>query len=312
MYVKYMAEVNKRIFLGDDTCVYDNIIGQSFFKKGVYFYADYEEIPFGLRVIGYEKALPDKAMYNRVYKSRLVIHYCVGGKGFYNGHPIGKGMMFLTWPDTVHTLVTDPDEPLEFYWIMIRGNDIVRRANKYGFHSNECVLECDYMNEVIPLFEGLLNVDYTKVSLEEYVAGMLKSILSFQKSRNIRIGNGFELEHKREKNDYVSIAKSLLCDSNYTVSVSDLANMIGLTPKYLISVFTKAVGESPKRYATKKRLEISVRLLEDGLSPKEVAESLKYADYVTFYRAFTDMYKMSPAQYVEKVKKNEIPLIDED
>ena len=96
MYVKYMAEVNKRVFLGDDSCIYDNIIGEQFFKKGVYFYANYDEIPFGLRVIGYEKALPDKAIYNRVYKSRLVIHYCVGGKGYYNGYPISKGIMFLT------------------------------------------------------------------------------------------------------------------------------------------------------------------------------------------------------------------------
>ena len=312
MYVKYMADVNKRIFLGDDNSVYENIVGEACYKKGIYFYADYDEIPFGLRVIGYEKALPDKAIYNRVFKNRLVIHYCIGGSGYYNDQPISKGKVFLTWPNEVNTLVTDPDDPMEFYWIMIRGNDIVRMANKYGFNVVELIFDCDYMDEVVPLFECLLTSDYTKVSLEEYTSGMLKAVLSFQKNRNLRIGNVVALDANKGKIDYVNMAKSLLCDSNYTLSVSDIAKTIGLTPKYLITMFKKTVGESPKRYATNKRLEIAARLLEDGLTPKEVAESLKYADYVTFYRAFTDMYGISPTKYVEKTQNSEITSIDED
>ena len=73
--------------------------------------------------------------------------------------------------------------------------------------------------------------------------------------------------------------------------------MLGVTPKHFIRVFREETGETPKEYATRKRLELGNAMLKNGMSASEVAITLKYNDYILFYRAFVSKYGISPANY---------------
>ena len=70
--------------------------------------------------VGYEISDPKKNLINRLYPHSMIIHYIVGGHGFFNGKPIARGDCVVAECNKPHTLRTDPEDTLEFYWVMLR------------------------------------------------------------------------------------------------------------------------------------------------------------------------------------------------
>ncbi len=297
MYVKYRAEEGEsRVWESESREVFSHINGLPYYKEQVFFYPSEPEESVWLWMVGHEICDPKKLVQGRMWRTRWVLHLCVGGKGFYNGQPVQKGSAFLCWPHLVHSLQPDPENPLEYYWLMLRGKDVLPFVREYGFSSGELIFECSYIDQVLPLFEVALQNDYTKTDLTEFTTSLRRMILSFHR---------FSLQNRSEVLpsgkyyvNYVDSAKNLLYDHNYTLTVSQLSGMLGITSKHLDRVFRKTVGESPKQYITRKRLELSIHLLRGGMLPTEVSVMLKYSDYTSFYRAFLQKFQIPPSKYL--------------
>ena len=301
MYVRYMARNTERIWYGDCPKTWDVLNGDENFSKGIYVYPSEREESVWLWMVGYEKAFPDKCLVDRVWTSRFVIHYCVGGKGYYNGELITKGKVFLSWPNLSHTFVTDPDDPIEFYWIMLRGKDTLDYIADYKFKKNMLVYDSDNIDDVIPLIQHILERDYNNVNIPKYTLGMLQTILSFNIGKNdVNISSDEVKVAKGGYYEYAQSAKNILHDNNYAMTVEELAGLINIHPKHLTRVFKSELGETPKEYMMRKRIELAENLLIEGVGPTEVAEILKYSNYATFYRAFVKKNNMSPECYKMK------------
>ena len=300
MYVSYAAEFGNRVCRGEDASVFEQIGDSKYYRKRLYIYPSESEEKVWLWSVGFEKATPEKANCNRVLQSRCIVHYCTKGKGYFNGLPITAGMAFVAWSDTLHSITADPEDPFEFYWIMIRGKDVSSFIREFSFKSDNIIFDCDYMEEVIPLIECMLNADYSKIDLPQYSSAMMKAILSFQISKYKRSNNPNFVRQNSNFVDYIDSAKNILYDNNYAVSVDEISDMLGITPQHLIRVFRKVLGESPKQYITRKRMALARELLEKGIAPTEVANILKYMDYPSFYRAFIKEFKISPSEYLKK------------
>mgnify|MGYP005759213935 CR=1 FL=1 len=297
MRVKYYAaEGEARVWESESREVFRNLEGLRHYKEGVYFYPSEPEEAVWLWMVGHEKADPQKLVEGRMWRSRWLLHICVGGKGFYNGQPVQRGTAFVSWPHLAHSMRPDPDDPFEFYWIMIRGRDVLPYVREFGFRSGELIFDCPYMNELVPLLHVILHNDYARTDIKEFNTSMSRILLSYHRFNR---QNLLEIRSSGEcYANYVDSAKNLLYDHNYTLSVKQLSDMLGITPKHLCRVFLKTVGESPKQYMMRKRLEMSVDLLKGGMLPTEVAFMLKYADYASFYRAFLQKYGVSPSRYL--------------
>ncbi|MBQ3640242.1 MAG: helix-turn-helix domain-containing protein [Clostridia bacterium] len=299
MFVRYLAGRGEEYLWEEKTpAVFRRVDHAPYYQKCVYLYpSENEQPPLWLWVAGYEKASPTKAAVNRVWRTRLVLHFCVRGKGTYNGEPITAGTAFLSWPMLPHTMLADPDDPFEYYWVMIRGENIVPFVKGMGFSPDRLVFPCDYITEVVPLLKHfILEVDHSKIDLQEYTDAMLRMIFSCQKSI-------FESNREKQKgvsqcyNDYVNLSKHYLHDTNYSISIQKLAQMLSISPKHLNYVFKKVTGISPKQYITERRMGLAKSLLNDGMLPTEVSKVLKYSDYVMFYRAFIKQYGIPPTAY---------------
>lgn len=301
MNIKYMAaEGEDRVWEDGDPSVFDNIEGLPYWKKGIYFHPTDSEDPVWLWMVGQEKAMPDKMQEGRVWRSRWVLHFCVKGKGYYNGQLITKGMAFICWPHLVHTLAADPDDPFEFYWLMLRGKDVLPLVREFGFRSTELIFDCGYIDQVVPLLKHCINADYSKVYIPDYTNALIRMVLSFQKcALKKELGAGSPSECYA---NYVESAKHILHDYNYAISVQKLSSMLGITPKHFSRVFGKVCGESPKQYITRRRLELGAEMLQSGIPASEVAMLLKYTDYTSFYRAFLAQYHIHPSLYLKKGK----------
>ncbi|WP_254476193.1 helix-turn-helix domain-containing protein [Brevibacillus sp. HB1.4B] len=99
--------------------------------------------------------------------------------------------------------------------------------------------------------------------------------------------------------------------TNYAepITLDDLANRAGLTPRYYSEVFKKKVGKSPIEYLTSCRMEHAKTLLrESNKRLREVARLVGYADEFYFSRRFKQQIGVSPTVFVRMNQKQMAPV----
>ena len=98
-------------------------------------------------------------------------------------------------------------------------------------------------------------------------------------------------------------------DEHFTdnISLEDLSIKYHISKSCLNSLFQKKLRISCYQYIRKKRLAESVRLIRAGVPFKQVASQVGFNDYSSFYRAFKNTYKISPAEYLAQ-KSEDVPI----
>ena len=92
-------------------------------------------------------------------------------------------------------------------------------------------------------------------------------------------------------------------ETNYhnDISVTTLANEIGLERSYFSTVFKAKTGVSPYAYLTSLRIKKAVSLMKEGwLTTGEIASAVGL-DPQNFARIFQREHGMSPRQYRKKL-----------
>lgn len=308
MEIRYSAWIEKSedaqaTWTGNDISVFEKVADSPRFVKEIRFYPSRSTEPVWLWVLGHEKATENKTLIDRMWSTRWVFHVCVKGKGYYNGQLIKRGTCFLSWPYYKHSIVADADDPFDFYWIILRGEKFIDFVNENGFRSSQQVFEIDCIDQMEALFEMGMNADYHGVEVHEYTMALVKMIFSFHRKID---GDNAEYDKKTEYGrNYGSMARQLLRDCNYSISIAELAKKMGLSPNYLSKVYSEERGETLKAYVLRKRFEMAEVFLEKGMPPTEVAKVLGYSDYTAFHRMFVSRFGMTPTQYVFNCKEDE-------
>lgn len=87
------------------------------------------------------------------------------------------------------------------------------------------------------------------------------------------------------------------------ISMTQLSEIIGVTPQHFCRVFGKSVGVRPNEFLTRIRIDEAKRLLtERDVSVSEAAEKSGFRDAGYFSTVFRKHEGMSPAQYKKKMK----------
>ncbi len=81
------------------------------------------------------------------------------------------------------------------------------------------------------------------------------------------------------------------------VRVSQIAHSVGLSPKYLSTIFHSNTGNTLIGFLTRERLHQACSLLQRGLSIKVVARQVGYPDQRYFSRVFQRYFGVSPGEY---------------
>ena len=93
-------------------------------------------------------------------------------------------------------------------------------------------------------------------------------------------------------------------EENYTanVSIEFLARIAGLSPFYLIRVFSKEVGIPPHTFQTHVRIRHARNLLARGVPIVQAALETGFVDQSHFTRCFKKVMGTTPGQYVSAVR----------
>ena len=96
----------------------------------------------------------------------------------------------------------------------------------------------------------------------------------------------------------MKLALRLGADPAIVTPVKQMADMLGYQPAYFCRVFKRAVGEAPRDFVVRARVERAQRLLaQPGLAIRKVAERLGYRSAYFFSRQFKAKVGVSPSAY---------------
>lgn len=96
----------------------------------------------------------------------------------------------------------------------------------------------------------------------------------------------------------INLARDYIED-NYTenLSLTDLANTVGLNRFYLLRAFSKEVGLPPHEFLTQVRIDHAKKLLADGLPIADVALQVGFVDQSHLTNRFRRFVGLTPKEY---------------
>ena len=95
----------------------------------------------------------------------------------------------------------------------------------------------------------------------------------------------------------------------HSVSVTELAELCGLSTSHFRRLFKSLMGKSPVRYKNQLIMKHACRMLDSGvMNVSEISDALGFADVYTFSQTFKKEIGVSPSQYTSR--RNYIDRVD--
>ena len=173
-----------------------------------------------------------------------------------------------------YTYTADADNPWEYVWLGFNGNLAP------AFNS---------MPDVFNYDGSILDEIRCAIESDECREALLASAI-FKLHASI-IGG-------RILSDYITRVKSYI-NLHYMegVSISAIADSLGLNRKYLARIFKNKTGVSMQEYLIDKRLHEAAKLLKMGYNVEECAYMAGYSEPFGFSKAFKKKYGVPPSKY---------------
>jgi AraC family transcriptional regulator, transcriptional activator for feuABC-ybbA operon len=265
------------------------------------------KLVFSILLIGYRQVEPEWRDTIRQLKHHS-FWLIVRGKGQIriNGtaYPAEPGKLFFYSPGMIVERSTEPDNPLEYYFLRFHYTETYEEMEQWNSRSSE---ECPFpfqgmyaihnTPQLIYLFEqmhalwqrrGHMTAMRRKILMMEFFLTILQDLraqkLTGDTTAAIEITQDYMVQHYQEP-----------------LTLEALAHMAGLSVSHYSRLFRKLIGYSPIDYLTHLRMDRAKELLIlSDYRLKSVATSVGYTDEFYFSRMFKKVVGLSPREYAKR------------
>ncbi|WP_079913710.1 AraC family transcriptional regulator [Paenibacillus sp. 32352] len=249
---------------------------------------------------GFEHCSPGHS-WGPALKDHYKILYVHSGQGIYRAgdhtYRLGSGDVFLLTPDAVAYYRADDQDPWTYSWIAFNGLNAelyLRRAHLSVEHP---VFHCTRREALEACFQQVYEASKMSSTRDTRMLSALYGFLSV-------LIEEAECKHPEAKQDntqdlYVKKAIEFV-HNNYSqaITISEIADWIGLERKYMSKLFKAATGLTPQDYLIHFRISKACELMSNpSLSIGEIAYSVGYKDQLLFSKMFKKLKKQSPSEY---------------
>lgn len=245
--------------------------------------------PLFVRCLGIEDD-PAQARWGPGYRDYYILHYVLGGKGYFNDAPVSVDQGFFISSHQLQEYHSDTEKPWNYFWIIFSE----AFAQKYVLP----ILKPDDRHIFSYNFRGKLqnlwlNVLQSRSCLSHTEAlSLLFHLISLHESAGEPGPGSPPLQHVKDAKSYIEY------NFDKKISVGDVAAAVHVDERYLYNLFIKYEGISPKEYINRQRYAMACRLLTStSLTVSEIAYATGFADVCTFSRFFAKGMGMSPTKY---------------
>ena len=206
--------------------------------------------------------------------------------------PVKPGQIFFIPPDTLHSYGNGP-EGWSILWLHCTGSAAEllcrricdRRPAGTPFWAGYAEGGFQQLWQRLQDQQGIADLLYAEALLTQLLCDVLAGVL------DTTMGNRAKAT--------VQLAVNLLqTTDDYTLSLDQLADRLGLSKYYFIRVFRQYTGSTPMEYLQQVRLRRACQLLSTtGLTVAQISDRLDYSSPFHFSSAFKRCFGISPSDY---------------
>lgn len=200
--------------------------------------------------------------------------------------------LIITRPGVHHFIDLKENTVYERINILVEYNSSLSYHLKKNINNHD-IIDCTNLKNIIDAFnrmrfyhDNLNNDDFSTV---------LKSLI-------IEIAINLQLIGKENTNTpkstvpIITQALDYINENLFTIqNVSEISSSLFISKNYLISVFKENLDITPMKYINNKRLIKAQKRLLKGEKPTKIYSECGFNNYVTFYKAYTNLFGHSPS-----------------
>lgn len=208
----------------------------------------------------------------------MLLHYVISGYGvlYLNGesHRVGPGQAFVLRADDKAYFIADKTDPWHFRWISFTGK------------------LSDAFATLPPVFDAPSD---TLCHLRHQPHDPM---LAYELAGDLLMLYAAVVKPKLQSRTYVQKAIDYI-ELSYMnpLSISDIANFVGLNQSYLSKLFKEKTGHTLQQHILHVRLSEAKRHMILGYSIKETAALCGFKDIANFSRLFKREFSQTPTQW---------------
>ena len=221
-------------------------------------------------------------------RNYYLLHFVVSGRGRFTTargeYTLEAGQAFLIKPGEVTVYQADAVDPWCYSWLGFRG----KLSDAFSTLADVFEYDTSILDELkaAEVYEGRKEALYASICFKLYAKFTASAISP----------------------DYTSRVKGYI-NVHYmdNVTVTQIADTLGLNRKYLARIFKAKNGVSMQEYLIDKRLHEAKKLLLLGYNVEESAYMVGYRDPFGFSKAFKKKYGIAPISFKKNKKENRLP-----
>lgn len=242
---------------------------------------------------GYED-IAKNAHWGRGCRDIYILHYVLSGEGYFNGQKVKAGQGFLITPQLLHEYHSSEDKPWRYFWVTFEG-DLAEEICKNHINTDKNgIFDFNFKSELLSLSDSIL-AEVNPISGARAL-GYFFMLMSYHEEKTEFCGNY-----------YVQKAEKYMKENFYRrLTVTEIADNLGINDRYLYNLFVKHRGVSPKKHLNTLKLNRAIQMLKtDRYSISEIAVSCGFDDVFSFSKFFSRHIGMSPTDYKRHSRRKE-------
>ena len=234
--------------------------------------------------------------------------FCTGGRGhttIYNqNYEIGPGDLIVHNPNTPHHESSNPDSPLEFFFVGLTDFQIKGMPENMLMAEGHCPVQ---KTEGYKYQFDIFFVELIKETLyrKEHFQMISEAICACILALSLRVIEGAPTSTETISPHCIRIKEYI--DKNFTsdMNLSQLSSAVYISQTYISHIFKAEMGVSPIQYLINKRIAHAKRLLSTNDMPiAQIATECGYDDPVYFSQVFKRITGYSPKEYRKIYQKS--------
>lgn len=226
------------------------------------------------------------------------LEYVIRGEGWIETggrvYHARQGDVYLLASGTKHRYYSDEKNPWEKIWMNITGSLSDTLVESYGLRERILFEGCP----LYPLFQEFLRV-CEKGGADRGRLAERTMLLFHEILLKLRAREAAKRQDGMASPDPAFRIREYIDAHIYErITVRDLAEAVNLSPSQMTRIFGKACGQTPYEYVLGRKTDTACLLLRNtGLSVKEIAYRLGFADEHYFCNVFKKRVGMTPGRY---------------
>lgn len=243
---------------------------------------------------------------NRTLQHHVLI-LITTGNGYirtpHKSYQLKEGTLLYLCPNAQYSVEVESVDPIYFFSVHFTYAIVGFDNNKWNITDKVDTLPLDFVQKlkdyylVNNAFKKLVDNWMAKLPIYEFVTKTLFRELLFEIFQNIKNNkNNYSVSLKVDK-----VIEYMLNNIDNKITLTDLSELVSLSPQYLSKVFKETTGYSVIEFFNKIKVDKAKELLIAGDKKiKEVAKMLGFTDEFYFSRMFKKNEGISPLEFYLK------------